>query len=130
MYLAIDIGGTKTLVASLDDHGVITERIRFETPKDYKDFIKDLEDNVAKLSTNNFLACGVGVPGRLDPKRQTIIAMGNLSWTNIPIHKDISRFVPCPVIIENDAKLAGLSEAMLLKDKYSRVLFVTISTGI
>lgn len=130
MYLAIDIGGTKTLVASLDDHGVITERIRFETPQNYKDLIKDLEDNVAKLSTNNFLACGVGAPGRLDPKRRTIIAMGNLPWTNIPIHDDISRFVDCPVVVENDAKLAGLSEAMLLKDKYSRVLFVTISTGI
>jgi predicted NBD/HSP70 family sugar kinase len=117
MYLAIDIGGTKTLVASLDNHGVITERIRFETPKVYKDFIKDLEENVAKLSTNNFLACGVGAPGRLDPKRRTILAMGNLPWTNIPIHEDISRIVSCPVVIENDAKLAGLSESMLLRDK-------------
>ncbi len=36
----------------------------------------------------------------------------------------------CPVVIENDANLAGLSEAMLLKKKYSRVLYLTISTGI
>jgi len=130
MYLAIDIGGTKTLLASLNDDGVIVERIRFETAKKYSDFIKDLADNVAKMSTDNFVACGVGVPGRLDRKRGIGIAMGNLSWANVPIHDDISRLVPCPVTIENDAKLAGLSESMLLKGRYSRVLFVTISTGI
>lgn len=130
MYLAIDIGGTKTLVASLNNDGVITERIRFETPKKYKDFVVDLAENVAKLSTDNFLACGVGLPGRLDPKRKIGIAMGNLPWKNIPIFDDIKRVVPCPFVIENDAKLAGLSEAMLLKGKYDRVLFVTISTGI
>ena len=130
MYLAIDIGGTKTLVASLDNDGVIAERIRFETPKDYNEFIKSLETNVANISTKDFLACCAGVPGRLDHERQVGIAMGNLSWRNIPIRNDIQRFLECPVIIENDAKLAGLSEAMLLKEKYSRVLFVTISTGI
>ncbi len=130
MYLAIDIGGTKTLVASLNNDGVITERVRFETSHDYKEFISALADNVAKLSTNNFLACGVGAPGRLDPKRQKVIAMGNLPWTNIPIREDLSRFISCPIVVENDAKLAGLSESMLLKGKYGRVLFVTISTGI
>lgn len=130
MYLAIDIGGTKTLVASLNNDGVITERIRFETPKKYKEFVAALADNVAKLSTNNFVACGVGLPGRLNSERKVGIAMGNLPWKNIPIYNDIARIVPCPVAVENDAKLAGLSESMLLKGKYSRVLFVTISTGI
>jgi predicted NBD/HSP70 family sugar kinase len=130
MYLAIDIGGTKTLVASLNNDGVITERLRFETPKKYKDFLTALADNVAKLSTDNFLGCGVGVPGRLDQKRKRIIAMGNLPWQDIPIHEDIARLVSCPTVIENDAKLAGLSESMLLKGRYNRVLFITISTGI
>ncbi len=130
MYLAIDIGGTKTLVASLNNDGVITERIRFETPHIYKEFVSALADNVAKLSTNNFLACGVGLPGRLDSKNRIGIAMGNLPWVNIPIHEDVARIAPCPVLVENDAKLAGLSEAMLLKHKYNRVLFITISTGI
>jgi glucokinase len=130
MFLAIDIGGTKTLVASLNNDGVISERLRFATDKNYENFLLDLASNVAKLSTSTFIACGVGVPGRLDPKRKMGIAMGNLPWTNVPIREDIQQIVPCPVAIENDAKLAGLSEAMLLKHTYKRVLFVTISTGI
>jgi predicted NBD/HSP70 family sugar kinase len=130
MYLAIDIGGTKTLVATLTNDGVISERIRFETPDEYKDFPELLAENVAKLSTYNFLACGVGVPGRLKREQGIGIAMGNLPWTNVPIKADVKKIVNCPVFIENDAKLAGLSEAMLVKHKYDRVLYVTISTGI
>ncbi len=129
MYLGIDIGGTKTLVASLTNEGVITERLRFPTPHDYNDFVKDLATNVANLSTKEFIACSVGVPGRLDRKRGIGIAMGNLPWKNVPIKKDVEHITHCPVSIENDAKLAGLSESMLIK-QYDRVLFVTISTGI
>jgi predicted NBD/HSP70 family sugar kinase len=33
-------------------------------------------------------------------------------------------------VVENDAKLAALSESRLLKDKYSVVLYITVSTGI
>ncbi|MBX6334094.1 ROK family protein [Candidatus Saccharibacteria bacterium] len=130
MYLAIDIGGTKTLVASLTDEGVIIERLRFETPKDYSEFIANLTRVVDQLTTKEFVACGVGVPGRLDREKGIGIAMGNLPWHNVPIMQDVQNIAHCPVVIHNDAKLAGLSEAMLLKNEYSRVLFATISTGI
>ena len=33
MYVGIDIGGTKTLVAVLDERGVILEEKRFETDR-------------------------------------------------------------------------------------------------
>lgn len=130
MYLAVDIGGTKTLVASLDNDGVIVERIRFETPKNYDEFIKLLEKNVVSLSTKKFIAGGVGVPGLIDRENGIGIAMGNLPWLKVPIKKDIEKIIACPVVIHNDAKLAGLSEAMLLKNEYDKVLFVTVSTGI
>lgn len=129
MYLAIDIGGTKTLVAVLDHNGVIIEKLRILTPKNYVVFLQELEKTVAKLSTNTFTAGTVGFPGRLDRVHGIGLAMGNLPWVNVPLQADIQRIAGCPIFIENDAKLAGLSEAMLLK-KYRRVLFVTISTGI
>ncbi len=130
MYLGIDIGGTKTLIASLDDNGVIQEEIKFPTPRSYKLFLDTLDNNVAKLSTHDFIAAGVGVPGRLDRKKGIAIAFGNLDWHNVPIRKDIKGIVKTSVVIENDTKLGGLSEAMLLKDEFQKVLYVTISTGI
>lgn len=130
MYLGIDIGGTKTLLASLDKNGVILEQLKFPTPNDYGEFIRQLTIKVEKLTTKTFVSCGVGVPGRLDRRQGVGIAMGNLPWKHVTIKTDIEAIVHCPVVVENDAKLAGLSEAMLLKDRYSHVAYITISTGI
>lgn len=130
MYLAIDVGGTKTFVASVTDEGKITERLRFLTPKDYTDFVKNLEENVEKLSTKTFMSAGISAPGKIDHTKGLGVAMGNLPWENVPIKKDLERIVNCPVVLENDANLAGLSEAILLKDQFNEVLYVTIGTGI
>lgn len=129
MYLGIDIGGTKTLVAVLDDRGVIRERQKFPTNKDYARWRDDLADVVDQLTTKKFIACAVAVPGRIDRVRGVGLDMGNLPWHHVPVKLDLQKLLDCPVVVENDANLAGLSEAMLLKN-YSRVLYVTISTGI
>lgn len=42
----------------------------------------------------------------------------------------MSRLAGTKVQIENDANLAALSEAMLVKKDYHKVLYVTVSTGI
>lgn len=130
MYLGIDIGGTKTLIASLDDNGTITQKIRFETPKDYDLFILSVKRAAGELTHKDFTAGGVGAPGRIDRRDGSGISFGNLPWQNVPIDTDIEKIFNCPVIVENDAKMAGLSEAMMVKDTYNRVLYITVSTGI
>ncbi len=130
MYLGIDIGGTKTLVASFDDRGVMVDNQRFATPDSYPAFIRSLARNVAKIPTKEFTACGVAIPGKVDRKHGVGVAFGNLPWRSVPIAEDIERMLHCPILVENDANLAGLSEAQLVKDTYDKVLYVTISTGI
>lgn len=129
MYLGIDIGGTKTLVATLTNEGVISESVKFPTPKAYKDFLRELSGTIMHLSTKDFVAAGVAAPGRVDRENGVVEAFGNLPWRDTPLQADIGGFVDCPVVIDNDANLAGLSEAMLIK-QYDTVLYVTISTGI
>lgn len=131
MYLAVDIGGTKTLVATFSPSGELLETSKFPTPKDYSQFISNLEEAVDKMTTKDLIAVGVAVPGLLSREKGIVYALGNLPWSNEPIRDDISRALNnLPVVIENDAKLAGLSEAILLKDQYRDVLFATVSTGI
>lgn len=129
MYLAIDVGGTKTLVAAVNNKGVITEELRFPTPQNYQEFLAQLADTVAALSVKDFKSCGIGIPGIIDHKRGMGINFGHLSWHNVRVQADVERIAKCPVVLENDAKLAGLSESMLV-DEHARVLYVTISTGI
>lgn len=130
MYLAVDIGGTKTLLACFDEAGVVQEQIKFPTPQDYELFLKSLALAVSDLTTKDFRRACVAVPGRLDRDRGVVIALGNLNWENIPIQADIEKILNCPVLIENDANLAGLSEAILVINEFKKVLYVTISTGI
>ncbi|HEY5152832.1 MAG TPA: ROK family protein [Candidatus Saccharimonadales bacterium] len=133
MYLGIDIGGTKTLVATLSDKGKIIDSRHFSSNHDYRQFLKELGENLQQLELDpgESLHCCAGIPGLLDREKGTVHALGNLPWHDKPIRDDISKLLGgTPVIIENDSRLAGLSEARLLKNKYKDVLFLTISTGI
>jgi predicted NBD/HSP70 family sugar kinase len=130
MFGAIDIGGTKTLLATFSEKGELLENIRFETPKNYVDFIKELKNQSTNLDINKLQVMSVAIPGLVNKNKGVGIAFGNLPWENIPIQKDVEAIFKCPVLIENDAKLAGLSEAIALKKKYRKVLYITVSTGI
>lgn len=130
MYVGIDVGGTKTLVASLTAKGEITHMERFPTPKKYDDFLAELLTAVHKLPTQDFKTGSIGVPAtEMDRKRGMGVYFGNLPWRNVTVQKDVSRLVRCEVAFENDAKLGGLSEA-LLRPEAGKVLYVTIGTGI
>lgn len=130
MYVGIDIGGTKTLIAALTNEGVIHESLKFPTPEDYDEFLKELRATVVKLTTHDFRAGTVAAPGSIDRKHGVFEKGGNLGWKNVHLQRDVERITHCPMLIENDANLAGLSEAMLLKDRHAKVLYLTISTGI
>ena len=130
MYVGVDIGGTKTLVAALTNEGAIHESLKFPTPENYEDFLTELRSNVAKLTTKDFKAGAVAAPGEIDRGHGLFKVGGNLKWRNVPVQHDVEHVTHCPMLLENDANLAGLSEAMLIKDKHAKVLYLTISTGI
>lgn len=130
MYLGVDVGGTKTLVALFDKRGDLKASQKFPTPPVYEDFLDQLDKVVVSLSTERFYAACVAMPAMLDKDGKVGIAFSNLTWTNVPILSDSRRLFKCPVVVENDAKLAGLSEANLVRKEFKKVLYVTISTGI
>lgn len=129
-FLAIDVGGTKTLVAVLSSTGKIIESNKFKTPLDYPDFIAEMDKTVANLSTKDFRYCCIAVPAKVDRKRGLALAFGNLAWVSVPIQQEVEKIAKCPVLVENDANLAGLAEATNVIKQYKKAMYVTISTGI
>ncbi len=129
MILAIDVGGTKTLVDAVDEQGKVAEQLRFETPHEYPAFIAELSKTVGSLTHKKFERCVIAMPGRIDRHKGIGISFGNLPWKNVPIKSDLETVINIPVIIENDANLAGLSEAHLIPE-YRKVVYLTVSTGI
>lgn len=130
MYLTIDIGGTKTLLARMNKSGKIEDSIKFPTPQDFTEFESLLADNIDKLTTDKWQLVCVAAPGKIDRENGVGIAFGNLPWQNVPIRDTIKKVVDCEVLIENDAKLAALSEARLLDPPRKKVTYLTVSTGI
>jgi predicted NBD/HSP70 family sugar kinase len=131
MTVAVDIGGTKTLVASVENNQV-SNQIKFPTPQDYKQFITQLIEQIRFVTANHPLSLvSMAIPGMLDRTQGIVKLLGNLPWTNKPIVSDLSHALnEIKVIIENDANLAALSEANSLKNINQRVLYITFSTGV
>ncbi len=130
MYGAVDIGGTKTLVAVFDSTGIVVEQVKFPTPPEYETFLIQLADTVANLSTKDFQAIGVAAPGKIDHKQGLLIAGGNLKWHDIPLQADCEKVFQSPVVVENDAKTAAIAESKAAGSKFETVVYITISTGI
>lgn len=129
MILAIDIGGTKTLVALCNNKGVSVSEYKFPTPKSYKQFIKELAVIIFNI-TSPIEITVVAAPGKIDRKHGIGVVFGNLPWKNVALKSDISKLTNTTVLVENDANLAGLSEAHNIKPVPDRALYITISTGI
>ncbi|MBA3757931.1 ROK family protein [Candidatus Saccharibacteria bacterium] len=131
-YLAIDIGGTKTLVAVFSESGDVVYKNKFSTNPNYSKFIEELKQLANKdLKNYQLKLCCCGAPGYIDRRRGIVRRFGNLNWHNVPLKEDVGRALGgVAVLVENDAKLAGLSEAILVQKKYNNVLYLTISTGI
>lgn len=131
MLIAIDTGGTKTLVTSFNNRGIMGEQFRFPTPIDPKEYINELSAIlIEKYHNKSIDAIVIGTPGVI---KNGIISWGggNLPWKNFDVISKLKGILNnAPIFIENDAKLAGLSETRALKTIPMQSLYVTISTGI
>lgn len=131
MILSIDVGGTKVLTAVFSDEGELISSKKIPTAIMYPDFITELKAVIRELiGEEQPKACAIALPGTIDRENGIALYFGNLPWENVHIRDDLSDTLHCPIILENDAKTAGLSEALEVKDLYQRVLYVTVSTGI
>lgn len=130
MIVAVDTGGTKTLISSFDHHGNIQETIKFPTPKQQEEYVSLLRTTLRKNYGHKAVtAVVIALPGIV--KNGVVIWCNNLKWKNFEAHKAFKDTLGnVPVFIENDANLAGLAEARALEPVPASVLYVTISTGI
>jgi predicted NBD/HSP70 family sugar kinase len=131
-YLGIDVGGSKTLFAVFDPAGQKVFEHKIKTPQIYSEHIASIAGVLkTELAAYRITSCCCAVPGWIDFNKGIAVGFGNLPWENVPILQDLQSLMPgVKVLVHNDAKLAGLSEAKFLADSYHKVLYLTISTGI
>lgn len=132
MYLGVDVGASKTLFAVFEPDGRKIYQHKIKTSHDYPQFLANIKDVLDRqLGKYELAAWCCAIPGQLDYKNGVALKFGNFDWHNLPIKKDLAQLMPdVPLLIENDANLAGLYEAKLFEAKYQKILYLTISTGI
>ena len=125
MYLAIDIGGTKTLIALFSERGRIIKKDKFKTADESWEFIRDLKQHLEPFQNGQIIKVVVAIPGVV--QKNYSVRFGNRDWGDIDLISPIKSLFNCPVYFENDANLAALYEAHGL---HGKTIFLTFSTGI
>ena len=125
MILAIDIGGTKTLIALFSKRGRILRRRKFKTAQGSKTFVHELTNNLSDFTHRKITGVVVAIPGVV--QKNYSVSFGNRKWDNIDLITPLKELFDCPIWFENDANLAVLYEGFRLP---GRTVFLTFSTGI
>jgi len=130
--IGIDIGGTNTRIALIDEKYEIIERIQFPSfPKDPKQNIEKIAQVIGNFK-EEILGIGLSCPGPLDLINGKILETPNLpGWWYFNISEELEKATNIPVFLQNDANLAALAEAVIGEGRNHRyVQFLTISTGL
>lgn len=133
MYVLFDIGGTKTRVAISRDLSKIDAVEKFDTSAAYNEGIAAIGAAVRKLLGDmRPRGAAGGIRGRLMDGRAGLLKDDVLvDWQEKPLAKDLEHMLGVPVMLENDAALAGLGEAHFGAGKgYQIVAYHTVSTGV
>ncbi len=131
MYMGVDIGATKTLIATQDSHGDFIEQKKFSTPSDFDTFIERLQNSLQDCIQNQTAkSLVVAAPGTV--RNNMLHAGGNISWHDKDILHHVRKVCgDIPAELINDAAAAGLYEARHGNGRNRNVvLYLTISTGI
>ena len=125
MYLCIDIGGTKTLIALFSRRGRVLRRRKFRTPQGSTTFLTELERNLSEFKKRRIRCVVVAAPGVV--QKNYTVHFGNRNWGDFDLLSTLNRLFACPIKIQNDANLAALYEGYRL---HGKTVFLTFSTGI
>lgn len=132
MNLSFDIGATKIRLAISTDGINLSEPEIVHTPKDFNEGIEIIIKTAKILAGEEKIDKVAGAVRFLDKFKTKIKSHPHIPlWSNQPLKETLENALSAPVLLENDAALAGLGEAIFGAGKnYNIVAYLTISTGV
>jgi glucokinase len=134
-FLGIEIGGTKLQIVTGDGAGRIHARQRFsvDPAAGGAGIRKQLEAGLRELlQTSKPLAIGVGFGGPVDWSTGNICCSHQVEgWSEFPLGQWLGELTKLPVVVDNDANVAALGEALHgAAAGYDSVFYVTLGSGV
>ena len=140
MYIAaLDIGGTKTIAAVIDEKGQICEKKTFPTvvadwTLHLDKCVLALQDVISKtgISASSILGIGVSLPGIVNSEEGVLLYAPYAKWEHVPVAKYLTDKLNIRnVFCENDVNACAIGEQKFgFGKKYSDFVWMTVSTGV
>ena len=112
--VGIDVGGTNTRVALINEEYKILERIKFSTDSKDPEVTLQKIGEIIKGFAKEIEGIGISCPGPLDLIGGVVLTPPNLpGWHYLPLSKRLEEITGVKVALENDANLAALAEALV-----------------
>ena len=133
--IGVDIGGTNTRVALIDEDLEIEKKEHFATHQfDHpKAFLNHLHDMVERVNSDGKAkAIGIVLPVPWKHQQRTLVDVANIPYLeNFPLSEFEDVFDGYKLYFENDVNVVSLLESKIGSAKgYSNSLYVTVSTGV
>ena len=139
-YVGIDLGGTFIKGGIVDETGdiIYSDKVPTESDKGGERVAMNIAVlaetlmKATKLTKDDVIGIGMGVPGMIDSKAGNVIFSGNLKWKDFPIAEKVSALTGgLKVKIANDANVAALGEAKFGAAKgCENMVMITLGTGV
>lgn len=131
LFIGLDIGGTKFTAVAADGSGKITCRLREKTPLDLAAGLELLHRMVAELlGSASPQAIGAAIGGPLEWPEGIVSPLHQPEWRQLPLKRIMEEKWQCPFEVDVDTNVAALAEYEADKTRPTRLLYMTVSTGI
>jgi glucokinase len=136
VYLTVDLGGTRIRAARCRADGTIEARTeQFTRAEDGAHAVVErIAESLREVwpAKGKVISIGVVAPGPVDPFTGVIFLAPNIpGFVNLPLRDWLQAIFKVPVIIGNDANLAGLAEWRYGAARgHGHMVYLTVSTGI
>jgi glucokinase len=130
--IAVDLGGTKTLVGVVDREGVVVRRLVSPTADASRETLLDqLATMVDEVRDEHVVAIGVGIPSTIDQEAGRAVFSVNIPLAGVDLRDWLVDRLQLPAAIENDANAAALAEHRFGAGRGSKhMIMLTLGTGI
>ena len=130
VYVGLDIGGTKIMVAAADRDGKILRRARTDTSTSLETDLKNINGLIAQVAgTENIMGMGAAIGGPMDWEKGVVSPLHQPAWRNVPLKAMMEAKWNCPFHVDVDTNVAALGEYRWGGISAGHFLYLTLSTG-
>ncbi len=135
--IGIDIGGSTSRAALVDNLGTIVESVRRPTPERYDELLQWIAatatvwTQAVASSINTSISIGLALPGVVDPAGGTLVRSVNLPWLEGQAIVDrLEREVGCRPFVMTDAEAATWGEYVAFGSPSAPFAHLRLGTGV